>query len=601
MVLSSSIAMGDYTARVDPSIQFQPFEGWGTSLAWWAHVVGGFPEPIRSEYMDLAFDPVKGLGLNVVRYNIGGGENPLYSAPNKQFLSYRAAIPGYEPSPSVWDWNADAKQRWTLNAAVERGANQLEAFSNSPPYWMTISGSVTGNKQGANNLKESAFGDFSNYLTEVVKHFHDTWGITFRSLEPLNEPSGGWSFGNGQEGCHFSRPAQVRIIKETGAALEHDGVKTPVTASDESFIDDAVRTCWYYDPTILNELKKINTHSYGGSTRTQLANYASSAGKELWLSEYGDGDASGLSMSRRILEDMRYLHPSAWVYWQVVDSVGGWGFLKNPLQNDTNTEFTFNKKYYVMANYSKFIRPGYQQIAINDPNSLAAWDRKSQTLVIVTTNSNGSAEDITFDLSRFPSIGKSVTCYRTSASEDTAKQPDIPVTGKKFRMNTPPESVTTYIIKGASFSGKMGFDPTGFYRIISSQNGYALSADGNGLSDATGVNCSRFASKDTTQQWGLIGQGDDVYKFVNRHSGLTMETLHDSSEDNAAIDLYHDKYETPGSSNQQWKIIPLGSGRYRIINTKSGLSLENDIPTNTPSQSKFTGSKNQQWVIEQVR
>ncbi len=108
---------------VDPSVQSQPWEGWGTSLAWWAHVVGGFPEPIRTEYMDKAFDPVKGLGLNVVRYNIGGTENPAHLPPNKQFLSFRAAVPGYAPQPGVWDWSADANQRYVFNAAIQRSAD----------------------------------------------------------------------------------------------------------------------------------------------------------------------------------------------------------------------------------------------------------------------------------------------------------------------------------------------------------------------------------------------------------------------------------------------------------------------------------------------
>ena len=84
-----SAVRADPVVIVDPTIQYGAWEGWGTSLAWWAKVVGGFPEPARSDYMTKAFDPVKGLGLNVVRYNIGGGENPLYQAPNKETLSFR--------------------------------------------------------------------------------------------------------------------------------------------------------------------------------------------------------------------------------------------------------------------------------------------------------------------------------------------------------------------------------------------------------------------------------------------------------------------------------------------------------------------------------
>ena len=34
----------------------QDFEGWGTSLAWFANIVGRFPDPLRSHLADLLFD-----------------------------------------------------------------------------------------------------------------------------------------------------------------------------------------------------------------------------------------------------------------------------------------------------------------------------------------------------------------------------------------------------------------------------------------------------------------------------------------------------------------------------------------------------------------
>ena len=44
-----------------------------------------------------------------------------------------------------WDWEQDAGQRWVLLQARRRGACLFEAFSNSPPYWMTNSGRASGN------------------------------------------------------------------------------------------------------------------------------------------------------------------------------------------------------------------------------------------------------------------------------------------------------------------------------------------------------------------------------------------------------------------------------------------------------------------------
>ena len=55
-----------------------PFEGWGTSLAWFAHATGGDAE-LRDAICALLFGSSlddgsgrSGLGMNIVRYNIGG-------------------------------------------------------------------------------------------------------------------------------------------------------------------------------------------------------------------------------------------------------------------------------------------------------------------------------------------------------------------------------------------------------------------------------------------------------------------------------------------------------------------------------------------------
>jgi O-glycosyl hydrolase len=587
------------TATVDPSIQYQTWEGWGTSLAWWAKVVGGYPEPARSEYIEKAFDPVKGLGLNIVRYNIGGGENPLYLAPNPQMLGFRNAVPGFEPSPGVWDWAADANQRWVLDAAIKKGVNQLEAFSNSPPWWMTVSGSVTGGQNGADNLRPDQDAAFADYLTEVTKHFRDVWGITFRDVEPLNEPSGGWHFGgNGsaQEGCHVERPHQNLVVRATEAALAHKQLKTTATASDEPSIGDGDKTFPFYDEAALRGLSKINVHSYGGGDRTQLSNFAVSHGKDLWLSEDGDGDASGLSMARNITDDLNGLHPSAWVTWQVVDSAVGWGFLRNPQMDETTTAYTVNKKYYVMAQYSRFLRPGYKIIALTDPNSVAAWNAKSGTVVFVTRNGGDTDRHITYDLSRFTRLGASVTAYRTSPTEDLAPLPALPLGGKRLTATLPAKSVTTYIIKGAAFKGALGFSYRDYYALVNRGNSLAISGLAISLAGAFPANPILVQAANAggeNQQWSLRGVGGGDYKIINRSSGLALDVNQASTVAGADLIQYSDN----GGANQLWRPLPAGGGAYKLVNHNSGLVLSAGGNGATPTQQKDNGSAGQQWRL----
>lgn len=63
----------------------QEFEGWGTSLCWFANIAGGFPDPLRTYLADLLFDVSKGLGMQICRYNIGGAGWGTLDVPNFRY------------------------------------------------------------------------------------------------------------------------------------------------------------------------------------------------------------------------------------------------------------------------------------------------------------------------------------------------------------------------------------------------------------------------------------------------------------------------------------------------------------------------------------
>lgn len=426
---------------INPRIAYQKFEGWGTSLAWWGHVVGGFPPDVRRDYLARIFDSKIGLGLTVARYNIGGGENPRY-----KFLSYRAAVPGYAPQPGKFDWRADQRQRLILHDCMAMGVTHIQAFSNSPPYYMTISGSVTGAKDGGDNLRVSDFQAFVNYLADVVKHFDHEWGIRFQTLEAFNEPtSNWWKYGVQQEGCHIGNAEQNRIIPMLAHALRQRGLSTRLAAPDDNSIDDTLVSVSSYDAQALGDLYQIDTHSYNGTKREQLRKFAQTHGKRLWMSEYGDGDKTGLTMAGRIIQDIRELQPLAWVYWQAVDNGGGWGFLSN-VENGRQTRYIVNKKYYVMANFSRFIRPGFRFIGVSDSQSIAAFDAVHHRLVIVSVNAQTRERPIIFDLTGFGFIGGHVEAHLTSPSCDLKHLAGPGLFGNRFRFTLPAHSTTTFII-----------------------------------------------------------------------------------------------------------------------------------------------------------
>ncbi|CAG8531131.1 25223_t:CDS:2 [Gigaspora rosea] len=221
----------------------------GDEFMLWANALGGFPD-IRDQTADLVFDFNKGLGLNVIRYNIGGGDNQSH-----HHMRIGGDVPGFQPCEKCdYNWTSDANQRWILFAAKDRGADIFEAFSNR--YWCS-----SGGQNYANNLNSDYYDKFADYLTEVVKWYKDEQGLTFRTLEPFNEPTTGYwkEFGmnaqfclytevgriaGSQEGCTYKYLAMSEVVNKVGAYLNKKGLSntTSVSIADEGLFEGEITT-----------------------------------------------------------------------------------------------------------------------------------------------------------------------------------------------------------------------------------------------------------------------------------------------------------------------------------------------------------------------
>jgi O-glycosyl hydrolase len=435
----ASSATVDYTATVNSqAVLAEKFAGWGTSLCWWANVLGSSTN--REAYADLAF---KKLQLNIVRYNIGGGENPAIS----NAMELRARMPGFAPRPGVWDWEADANQRWFLRAAVARGANRVQGFANSPPFWMTVSGSATGaTNGGANNLRVDCEEAFANYLAIVVSNLTVLDGVTFDTVTPMNEPgSDWWHYGNRQEGAHMSHDQQARMIDQLRPALDRCGLKTGLVASEDNDEQGTVNAVQAYAPATQQMLSYIATHTYTANNPAGIRELAGALQKPLWISEYGDGEASGLRMARRIRDDLVQTRACAWIYWQFAEPDSNWGLVRYHW-GETNPPVSLNRKFYMLSQFSCYIRPGFQILAVDDNNSLAAYDPANHRLVIVSVNDSRQPLTVAFNLNSFHATTAPVNRHRTSEHENMQALDAIAITNHQFISTLPPRSVTTHVI-----------------------------------------------------------------------------------------------------------------------------------------------------------
>jgi O-glycosyl hydrolase len=352
------------TITPQPWAAAEAFEGWGTSLVWFANATGDYPEALREELYQLVFGE-DGLDLNIARYNVGGGNasdvvdylrpggavegwwaaDPDGSATGTAttYANRAAMLAAWDASdPDSYDWDADATQRWWVERlAQDDQISHWEVFANSAPYFMTESGYVSGGigNGSAEQLRTDAIDDFATYLTTVTEHLEDTYGIEVATVDPLNEPNTSyWSTtltngvptGGRQEGMHVGPARQALLIDALADELSASTSDAVVSAMDETNPGTFVTNWTSYSDAVQAQVGQMNVHTYSTGSRLRVRDLAASADTSLWMSEVEGSWVSGwdptaiengLGLAAHITGDLRELDPSAWVLWQPVEDL----------------------------------------------------------------------------------------------------------------------------------------------------------------------------------------------------------------------------------------------------------------------------------------
>jgi galactan endo-1,6-beta-galactosidase len=334
-----------------------------------------------------------------------------------------------------------------LLKAKARGANLFELFSNSPMWWMCYNHNPSGSGNGSDsNLQSWNYQQHAVYLASVALVAKTNWGVIFDAVEPFNEPSADWWTATGtQEGCHVDAVAQATVIGHLRTELNNRGLgSTKVAASDESFFDQATSTWNSFDATTKSQVGRVNVHGYQGTGGRRDLLYSAVAGKPLWNSEHGESDGTGMTLARNLALDFRWLRMTAWCYWQPFDS-GGWGLVQsNPGDNWIGPP---NPKFFVMAQYTRHIRPGMTIIDSGEDNTVAAYDRASRKLVLVSVN-YGTAQWITYNLSNFSIAAGPIRKWTTATGTGGKYQVSaLALTDRNFKSWFETNTVQTFEIQ----------------------------------------------------------------------------------------------------------------------------------------------------------
>jgi O-glycosyl hydrolase len=629
------------TIGIDPSYQQPMFEGWGTSLVWFANVTGGYPGPIRDRLVDMLFGK-DGLRLNIARYNIGGGNAPDvredYMKAGATMEGFWQAPPGtthedkewWDPgNPAHWNWNADANQRWWIDQ-IKDEVTHWEAFSNSPPYFQTVSGYVSGGfNSSQDQIRADRVDEFATYLLKVSEHVEQAHGIQFDTIDPLNEPNtpywgtqlgpDGQPTGGRQEGAHAGPQLQDATIQALRRALDTaTQTNAVVSAPDETNPGTFVADWNGYTPQARAAVDQLNVHTYGTGQRTSARDVAKGADKKLWMSEvegsWGTGTdyvgmEPGLGIATRMADDIRELEPSAWVFWQPVEDAipmqagnSNWGSIHIPFNctaSDTleTCPIRANTKFDTIRNFTHYIRPGDRFVRVNEPSTVAALRANGRAASVVHINNSGDPRDVTLDLSRFGRVSSraTVTPIVSSAAGGLVRGERVRVTDQSATLRVPAKSVTTFLVDGVSGVAKDAalVQASHVYRFQGVHSGRSLAPTADGA--ATVIRTTDPAS--TAQLWNVskltAGPSNRArYGVVNVATGkrLAMRdgalVLDDTADDDPAAQWV---WSTTGDGT--WTLVNAATGRLVDV---SGQATADGSPVGTWTP---TSGGNQRWRV----
>ncbi|GEM_PF-5711120 len=428
-----------------PELRYHTIEGWGQGSMDQANVpwFTSLSDAERERLLDLLYTLNDGgLGLNVCRHYVWGGDDPTHEHMWRGPGSKKCV--GFEMQPGHFVWDGHESSLWHARGALKRGAKMV-AFWNSPPYWMTVTGCSSGSKKkGDNNLRDDMVERFAEHICNVLEHYRDGFGIPFDYVSPINEPDANWwDLECGQEGCCVNARQAIEIISSLRKALDKRGMNLPIHAPEAGHSSSLN----YLDELLNNDAARgaIHTlacHQYFVDDRSLFlwAQKTRRAGKPLWMSEWGDwenrGIAQALNYAMKIHQAHRVMSADVWCMWE-----------PSFLFDEREGRLIPRHSFFAVAHYSRFLRPGSRMIEALAPTIKvnAYLDEANATVIAIAVNATGDDISIPFDFSRFEGLSD-VDGRRTSANEMLA-QFVVARPGERFRLILPKRSITTLSAK----------------------------------------------------------------------------------------------------------------------------------------------------------
>ncbi len=445
--------------------EMQTVKGFGASSCWWSQYCKG---RAAEEISELLYGGT-GLGLNIYRYNIGGGtdegncrvENPWRRTESMYVYSK-------ESKEGFYDYTLDKTAVDFMKLCLSKGnIDTLILFANSPHWSLLSTGQTSGSLlEHTCNIPKMNYRKFADIFLNITEHFLNE-GLPVKYISPINEPQ--WKWGGDtvwQEGCHYETEelAEIYHIFAEEIVKRQLPVKLYGAESGEMFgKTEEYLNAMLADELIMSVTDTFAYHSYHSddnvSIRVKFKNELVLKHPELRfdMSEWCElpnksntKSFKGALITARIIgQDLIFGGAESWTAWVAVNQtrIGGDGLDSSdaPISADDNfSEWYIAERYYALAHFSKFIPVGSVCLDTGffpeDSNDFNVFSfRTPEEKYITVIVNEGEERTVTLD-GAFVKIRITV-----STQEEKMKEISLPYSDGKI--TCPKNSIVTVVCK----------------------------------------------------------------------------------------------------------------------------------------------------------
>ncbi len=342
-----------------------------------------------------------------------------------------------DPNESAW-----SREVATAQYAAKQGA-YVFASPWSPPS--SIAEKFTRNGQAnQTRVRHDGYDAYAKHLNKFVSYMKDN-GVELYGISIQNEPD------YASEWTWWTSSEMITFLKNNASSINCRIIAPESFQYTKSVSDPIIK-----DAQAWANVDILGTHLYG----TQVSQFSyplyesNNKGKELWMTEVyypnssSDADTwpEALEVADHISNAMVVGNFQAYVWWYIRRS---YSFIKD------NGNIT--KRGYCMAQFSKFIRPGFVRVGAtqhpgNDNNLNVSAYKKENDVVIVAVNRNSSAKTLTFSIPN--SEITEWEQYVTDGSRNVKKESNV-AGSTSFQLTLSSKSAVTLVGKGKKGAPKV--------------------------------------------------------------------------------------------------------------------------------------------------